>query len=73
MVAIKGSALTSEQLALLKRYTERITLALDTDEAGIEAIKRGIREAETFDFDIQVVQYRTVLKQNATSPSLRVA
>src|SRR3989344_2395109 len=57
VVAIKGSALTSEQLALLKRYTERITLALDTDEAGIEAIKRGIREAETFDFDIQVVQF----------------
>jgi len=57
VVAIKGSALTSEQLALLKRYTERITLALDTDEAGIEAIKRGIREAEVFDFDIQVVQF----------------
>ena len=57
VVAIKGSALTSEQLGLLKRYTERITLALDTDEAGIEAIKRGIREAEVFDFDIQVVQF----------------
>ncbi len=57
IVAIKGSALTSEQLVLLKRYTERITLALDTDAAGVEAIKRGIREAEAFDFDIQVVQF----------------
>jgi len=54
-VAIKGSALTSEQLITLKRYTERITLTLDADVAGLEAIKRGIEEAEKFDFDINVV------------------
>src|SRR3989344_1163896 len=57
VVAIKGSSLTYEQLGVLKRYTERITLALDTDEAGIEAIKRGTREAESYDFDIRVVQF----------------
>lgn len=57
IVAIKGSALTSEQLAVLKRYTTKITLALDTDEAGIEAMKRGIREAEKMDFDIHIVQF----------------
>jgi len=54
-VAIKGSALTKEQLIILKRYTERITLTLDADTSGIEAIKRGIEEAEKFDFDINVV------------------
>lgn len=54
-VAIKGSALTSEQLMLLKRYTDRITLFLDADTAGEEAVKRGIDEAERFDFDIRVV------------------
>jgi len=53
-VAIKGSALTSEQLMLLKRYTDRITLFLDADAAGEEAIKRGIDEAERFEFDIRV-------------------
>jgi len=56
-VAIKGSALTSEQLMLLKRYTERITLALDSDVSGEEAVKRAIEEAEKFDFDINVVTF----------------
>ena len=54
-VAIKGSALTKEQLMILKRYTERITLTLDSDVSGFEAIKHGIEEAENFDFDINIV------------------
>jgi len=54
-VAIKGSALTKEQLMILKRYTERVTLTLDADVSGLEAIKRGIEEAEKFDFDVNVV------------------
>ncbi|MCA9372280.1 DNA primase [Candidatus Woesebacteria bacterium] len=57
IVAIKGSALTQEQLQILKHYTQTITLALDTDAAGEEAVKRGVREAEALDFDIQVVQF----------------
>ncbi|HRN70394.1 MAG TPA: DNA primase [Candidatus Woesebacteria bacterium] len=57
IVAIKGAALTKEQLTLLKRYTNKITLALDTDEAGIEAMKRGINEAQEFDFDIRVAKF----------------
>ncbi len=54
-IAIKGSALTKEQLMFLKKYTDRITLALDSDAAGTEAMKRGIEEAETMDFDISIV------------------
>lgn len=54
-VAIKGTALTNEQLLLLKRYTDRITLMLDMDEAGIESTKRSIEEAERLEFDIRVV------------------
>lgn len=56
-IAIKGSALTREQLMLLKRYTERITLALDTDIAGEEAIKRGIEEAERLEFEIEIIVF----------------
>jgi len=56
-VAIKGSALTKEQLMMLKRYTDKITLALDTDVAGEEAIKRGIEDAEQLDFEIGVVNF----------------
>lgn len=54
-VAVKGTALTNEQLMLLKRYTDRITLMMDADPAGVESIKRGIDEAEKFDFEIKVV------------------
>ncbi len=54
-VAVKGTALTNEQLMLLKRYTDKITLMMDADPAGIESIKRGIDEAEKFDFEVRVV------------------
>ena len=40
---------------MLKRYTDKITLMMDADPAGIESIKRGIDEAEKFDFEIRVV------------------
>jgi len=55
IVAIKGSALTKEQLLLIKRYTNTIYLALDADEAGEEAMKRGIEEAEKLDFELGVI------------------
>jgi DNA primase len=55
-VAIKGTALTNEQLMLLKRYTEKITLALDADVAGEESTRRGIEEAEKLDLEIRVVK-----------------
>ncbi len=57
IVAIKGSAVTRDQLMLLKRYTSRITLALDMDAAGEEAIKRAIEESEELDLETNVVQF----------------
>ncbi|PIZ66015.1 DNA primase [Candidatus Roizmanbacteria bacterium CG_4_9_14_0_2_um_filter_39_13] len=57
IVAIKGAALTEGQLNILKRYTKRLTLALDTDAAGIEAMKRGIVVAEKMDFEIHIVEF----------------
>lgn len=56
-VAIKGSALTREQLMLLKRYTSRATLALDADSSGEDAAKRGIEEAEKFDMELDILQF----------------
>lgn len=56
-VAVKGSAVTKEQLMLLKKYTDKITLALDSDVAGTEAIKKGIEEAESMDFDISIISF----------------
>lgn len=54
-VAIKGSAITREQLLLLRHYTNRVTLALDGDAAGEDAIKRSIQAAESSDFEMDVV------------------
>ena len=41
-VAIKGTALTENQVALLSRFTPKVTLCLDMDEAGFEATKRSL-------------------------------
>lgn len=58
VVAIKGSALTQEQVKLLSRYTNRIVLALDSDAAGSEASRRGIEIAEKEGFEIKVAQIK---------------
>ena len=55
-VAVKGTALTNEQLMLLKRYTDKITLALDADIAGEESTRRGIEEAEKLDLEVRIVK-----------------
>ncbi len=55
-VAIKGSALTNDHLKFLRRISEVIVFALDMDLAGSEAVKRGIVEAEKFDFQMEVIQ-----------------
>jgi DNA primase len=55
VVAIKGSALTEGHVNLLRRYTERITFALDSDMAGDAAARRGIELAEKAGLDLKVV------------------
>lgn len=56
VVAIKGSAVTQEQLMFLKRYASRITLALDADAAGQEAVKRGIAQAENLELEVGILK-----------------
>ena len=56
MVAIKGSSLTEAQVSLLKRFTQDIILALDTDLAGDQAARRGIEIADAAGFSIKVVK-----------------
>ena len=45
VVASLGTALTVEQVDLLKRFTTNVTLALDADTAGLEATRRAIEAA----------------------------
>lgn len=56
IAAIKGTALTEGQASLLKRYTENIALALDTDFAGDTASRRGIEIADQAGLNIRVIK-----------------
>ncbi len=58
VVSPMGTALTEDQMRLLKKFTRRIILALDPDTAGQKAILRGLDVARAamdrtgeFDFD----------------------
>ncbi|MFH1956232.1 MAG: DNA primase [Patescibacteria group bacterium] len=45
VAAISGTALTGEQIRILKRYTNNIIFCFDADNAGVAAAKRGIEIA----------------------------
>lgn len=42
VVAIKGTALTEKQALLVKRFSSKVSLCLDMDNAGFEATKRSL-------------------------------
>ena len=55
VVAQMGTALTEQQLRLLKRYTKQFVLALDADAAGAKATLRSLQVArETLDREVEV-------------------
>ena len=55
IIAIKGTAFTQEQLQLLRRFTDTLVLALDSDFAGNNAAKKSIELADSLEFDIKVL------------------
>ncbi len=55
VVASSGTALTTEQITLLKRYTKNIALCFDADKAGQLAADRGIKEAMAQEMNIKVI------------------
>lgn len=55
LVAQMGTALTQQQLRMLKRLTRRMVLALDSDAAGANATMRGLQMArETLDRETEL-------------------
>lgn len=54
-VAVSGTALTSWQLRILRRYTENLIIAFDMDIAGDSGTKRGIELAQSMDFNIKII------------------
>ena len=55
VVASSGTALTSEQLNLLKRFTTNIAIAFDTDAAGNAATIRGLDIARGLDCNVRII------------------
>lgn len=55
VVALKGTAFTQEQLKLLGRYTKKLVLFLDSDEAGVQAALKSAFLAQDLGFSVKVV------------------
>lgn len=56
VVASKGTALTSGQITLVKKYTDTLLLCFDKDLAGDFAARRGIEIADAEGLNIKVVK-----------------
>lgn len=65
VVAASGTALTSEQVKLIKRYTNNIAIAFDADNAGENAGKRGIEVALSQGLNIKIIQIPSSLGKDA--------
>jgi len=55
-VAPLGTAVTPEQIRLLKRYSDRGFLLFDADEAGRRAVERAIVLGERVDLGLEVIE-----------------
>jgi len=53
-VATCGTALGEDHLDLLRRFSERVVLAFDADEAGVGAALRGFERSVPGDLDLRV-------------------
>ena len=57
-VASLGTALTSQQASLLKRYTDEVLIIYDSDEAGVKAALRAIPMLKTAGLSTKVINLR---------------
>lgn len=55
VVACSGTALTTEQLRLLHRYTDELRMAFDADAAGQTAAERSIADALAEGFVVKII------------------
>lgn len=62
IVAIKGTAFTTDQLQLLRRYTDTLILGLDSDFAGNNAARKSIELADSMEFDLKVIDLDSTFK-----------
>ncbi len=55
-VATMGTALTSDHVRLISRYTKELVLCYDNDSAGVEATNRAMAVLRDTDFSVRVLQ-----------------
>jgi len=55
IVAASGTALTEEQIKVLKRYTDKIKLSFDMDGAGQKATKKSIQVCLRNDVQVKII------------------
>ncbi len=55
-VGISGTALTSEHIQILKRFTKMIYLCLDSDNAGVKATFSSIETLANQDIEARIIQ-----------------
>lgn len=55
-VATLGTAITSEQARLMKKYTNKVMISYDSDEAGQKAADRAIRLLEEAGLEAKVIR-----------------
>ncbi|MFH1582712.1 MAG: DNA primase [Candidatus Falkowbacteria bacterium] len=56
VIASSGTALTAEQVNLIKRYSNNLFLSFDMDKAGDLAAERGIAAAQAAEMNIKVIE-----------------
>lgn len=54
-VATLGTAITSEQARVMSRYTKRVIISYDSDEAGVKAATRAMKLLEEVGLDVSVL------------------
>ena len=56
VIASSGTALTAEQVNLIKRYSNNLFLCFDMDQAGELAAERGMAAAQAAEMNIKVIE-----------------
>ena len=54
-VATLGTAITSEQARVMSRYTKRVVISYDSDEAGVKAATRAMKLLEEVGLEVSVL------------------
>ncbi|HLN18979.1 MAG TPA: toprim domain-containing protein, partial [Patescibacteria group bacterium] len=55
-VAVSGTALTPEQIKIIKRYSKKVKMFFDMDSAGYEATKKSVKLCLSSDMEVEVVK-----------------